>query len=112
MAKRRSVVFAAQHRTVLAHTGAGSLAIRGSTYSGVNSGPGIGQQIADIRVGGSAGELIEHIAKIRPRIEPMPHRAGRRVRKMKSLFVVKNSVVFILFLLKSVVPKWEANRSE
>ncbi len=47
-----------------------------SVYSGVTNGPGVGEEIADVITGGAAGELIEYVAEIRPRVEAVPRRAG------------------------------------
>ena len=37
--------------------------------------PDIGEEIAYVSVGRTAGELIEHVAEVGPRVETMPCRA-------------------------------------
>ena len=49
---------------------------KASACLGVTVGPGIGEEIAHVSAGGTGGELIEHVAEIRPRVETVPRRAG------------------------------------
>ena len=49
----------------------------------MTAGPDIGKQVAHVSAGGLAGELIEHIAEIRPRVEPMPRRAGADAQQVR-----------------------------
>ena len=42
----------------------------------MTDGPGIGEKIAHVGIGGAGGELIEHVAEVRPRVEAVPRRAG------------------------------------
>lgn len=39
-------------------------------------GPGIGEEAAHLVAGGPGGELVEHVAEVRPWVESMPRRAG------------------------------------
>ena len=47
-----------------------------SVYPGMTDGPGIGEKIAYVGIGRTGGELIEHVAQVRPRVETMPRRAA------------------------------------
>jgi arylsulfatase A len=42
----------------------------------VADGPGIGEKVAHVDIGGAAGELIEHVAEVRPGVEAVPHGAA------------------------------------
>jgi hypothetical protein len=42
----------------------------------VNSGPDLGEEVAHVITGGTAGELIEHVAEVRPHVEVVPGRTG------------------------------------
>jgi hypothetical protein len=37
-----------------------------SVYPGMTDGPGIGEKIAYVGIGRTGGELIEHVAQVRP----------------------------------------------
>jgi hypothetical protein len=46
----------------------------------VPDGPGVGEEIAHVTTGGAAGELIEYVAELRPRVEAVPRRAAAQLK--------------------------------
>jgi transposase len=47
----------------------------------VTTGPAIGEQVIHVHVAGPAGELVESVAKVRPRVEPVSRRAGAHAQQ-------------------------------
>ena len=49
-----------------------TLGLRGKLVTG----PSVGEKVGHVGRGGTSGELIEHVAEIRPRVESVPRRTG------------------------------------
>lgn len=47
-----------------------------STGPGPKAGPDIGKKIVHVTAAGTGGQVVDHVAKVRPRIESVPGRAG------------------------------------
>jgi hypothetical protein len=53
-------------------------------YLNVPAGPGVGEEVARVITGGAAGEVIEHVAEMRPRVETVSRRAGANTQQYGS----------------------------
>jgi hypothetical protein len=47
----------------------------------VVDGSGVGEKVAHVGIGGTGGELIEHVTEVRPRVETVPCRAAAHARE-------------------------------